>query len=279
MRQDDLDVVGAWTEVKLAILKEYSGAYSKILANQTSIKSYSYIDAFTGAGEHISKKSGETISGSPDIALYIQPPFPHYYFIDLDGKRAKSLKKKYEYREDVIVLMGDCNELLPKAVFPNCRYSNYHRALCLLDPYELNPHWSVVAEAGKMGSIEIFLNFMVMDANMNVLWRNPEKVDHKQAERMTAFWGDESWKQDCYNQVPGLFEPITEKATNKTIVEAYRNRLKDVAGFKYVPEPMPMRNSRGSVIYYLYFASPNATANNIVNDIFQKYRKLGGECG
>jgi hypothetical protein len=31
-----------------------------------------------------------------------------------------------------------------------------------------------------MKSIEIFLNFMVMDMNMNVLWKNPDAVAPEQ---------------------------------------------------------------------------------------------------
>jgi hypothetical protein len=36
--------------------------------------------------------------------------------------------------------------------------------------------WDVVHAAGQSRAIEIFLNFPVMDMNMNVLWGNPEKV-------------------------------------------------------------------------------------------------------
>ena len=50
-----------------------------------------------------------------------------------------------------------------------------------LDPYGLNPNWEVVETAGTMSSIEIFLNFMIMDANMNVLKRNPDSVAPDQA--------------------------------------------------------------------------------------------------
>ena len=39
------------------------------------------------------------------------------------------------------------------------------RALCLLDPYNINLKWEVIETAGKMGSVEVFLNFMIMDIN------------------------------------------------------------------------------------------------------------------
>ena len=64
MRKDDLDVVGTWTQVKLAILREYAAAYTAILSKQPSIKSYAYIDAFAGAGRHIAKETGDEIAGS-----------------------------------------------------------------------------------------------------------------------------------------------------------------------------------------------------------------------
>jgi len=45
-----------------------------------------------------------------------------------------------------------------------------------------------------------------------------------------------------------------------------------VAGFKFVPEPLPMINSTGAVVYYLFFASPNENGGRIVGEIFNKYR-------
>ena len=44
---------------------------------------------------------------------------------------------------------------------------------------------------------------------------------------------------------------------------------------EYVPDPMPMRNSRGVIVYYLFFASPNETGERIVRHIFKKYRNRG----
>lgn len=38
---------------------------------------------------------------------------------------------------------------------------------------------------------------------------------------------------------------------------------------------MPMRNSKGAVVYYLYFASPNKTGGKIVTDIFNTHRDKG----
>jgi hypothetical protein len=58
-------------------------------------------------------------------------------------------------------------------------------------------------------------------------------------------------------------------------VQAFRKRLKEVAGFKYVPDPIPMKNKSGATIYYLFFASQKPVAAGIVTSIFNKYRNRG----
>ncbi len=270
-----LDEVGYWSEVKLDIVREYAKAYSTVLNKQPSIQSYLYIDGFAGAGVHISKATGQYIPGSPLNALNVQPPFREFHFIDLDGGRANLLRSFAGSRADVHVYEGNCNRILLESVFPRCQYRDYRRALCLLDPYGLHLDWKVIHTAGQMRSVEIFLNFPVMDMNMNVLWRNPEKVQASQAARMDAFWGDNSWRSAAYTKSEGLFGEIQEKAENLDVAMAFCERIKETAGFKFVPEPLPMRNTTGAIVYYLIFASPNKTGDKIVTDIFRKYREKG----
>src|SRR5438093_13159616 len=119
-----------------------------------------------------------------------------------------------------------------------------------------------------MRSIEIFLNFPVADMNRNVLWHNPAAVDPEHAARMNEFWGDDSWKKVAYvpSKQTKLFdsdEPDLLKTENETIAEAFRQRLQKVAGFTYVPPPIPMRNRNNATVYYLFFASRNAVAGTI----------------
>ncbi len=270
-----LDEIGYWSELKLEIIKKYAFAYSTILARQNFVKGCIYIDAFAGAGTHRSKATGQNVAGSPVNALAIQPPFSELHFIDMDGTRTAELRRIAADDVRVTVHDGDCNDVLLQSVFPRCRYKDYRRALCLLDPYKLNVNWEVLKTAGEMQSVEVFYNFMIMDANMNVFMKDPSKVMPEQAARMDAVWGDASWRSAAYRKEPGLFGEMEEKETNEVIAEAFRTRLRDVAGFAFVPPPIPMRNDNGAVIYYLYFASPNETGANIVRQIFDRYRTRG----
>lgn len=275
-REMPFDQIGYWSEVKLDIIKEYATAYSTILSAQKKPSLYHvYIDAFAGAGLHVSKASGEFVPGSPLNALLVKPPFREYHFIDLDEQKVTALEALAKERRDVRIYHGDCNRVLLDKVLPQARWEDYRRALCILDPYGLHLDWKVIAEAGRMRSVDIFLNFPVADINRNVLWRDRKGVSVEQTRRMNRFWGNDSWKQVAYkssSQTELWGSPAEEKVPNEAVAEAFRKRLREGAGFSNVPKPIAMRNTQNAVVYYLYCASHKPVAENIVQDIFMKYR-------
>ena len=273
------DEIGIWSEVKLAIIREYASAYSTIMEayRRERIRSlrWIYIDAYAGPGYHLSRTSGEMVEGSPLIALSTNPPFHEYHFIDTEQQRARQLRELAGERPDVFVYSEDCNQVLLREVFPRARYGDYRRALCLLDPYNIDLTWQVIEAAGKARSVEVFVNLMIMDINRNAMRRNPDESIQSKMDQLTKLWGDESWKEAGYATDRDLFgEP--EKVSNEEFAEAFRQRLKKKAGFKYVPSPMPMKTRSNSTIYYLYFASQKPAAERIVSDIFDKYRRKQG---
>jgi three-Cys-motif partner protein len=233
-----------------------------------------YIDAFAGAGMHLTKLTKNFVPGSPLNALWVQPPFREYHLIDIVPEKVESLRTLIQPRKDVSIYQGDCNRILLDSVFPRVQWKDFRRGLCVLDPYGLDLDWSVILAAGHMKTLDVFLNFPVADINRNVLWRNPEAVEGPQKARLNTYWGDDSWRRIGYRTDTTLFgEP--EKQSNEVVAEAFRERLKKVAGFARVPKPLPMRNTKGAVVYYLFFASQKNTAEHIVLDVFKKYEKSG----
>lgn len=266
-----LDEIGDWSELKLEILTKYASAYTTILHSKRLHPIY--IDGFAGAGEHISRHTGELVPGSPLNAVAIKPAFEKIHLVDLEPERIENLERLAAGDRRVKLYTGDANAVLLEQVFPSIKYEAYERALCVLDPYGLNLNWSVIAAAGKSGIIEIFLNFPVMDMNRNVLWRSGD-ARAENVTRMNAFWGDESWRKVAYSTEGHLFkEP--EKQSNEAVVAGFQQRLKKVAGFEYVPDPAPMRNSVGAVVYYLFFAAQKPQASDIITNILSRYRKEG----
>jgi three-Cys-motif partner protein len=268
------DEVGYWSELKLEIVEQYGAAYTTAFRNSPNLKKY-YIDGFSGAGVHRSKRTKQEIEGSPARALKVSPPFDGFYFIDMDADKTAHLKTLCAGRQDVHIHTGDANTYLACELLPTIQYKKFNRALCLLDPYGLHLNWEVMLRAGQSQAIDMFLNFPVMDMNRNAIWRSPDKGPQDGLERMTRFWGDESWKQVAYSESSqhNLFSaPDLVKQGNDAIAAAFRKRLRESAGFSFVPEPLPMRNSNNAVVYYLFLASQKPVASKIIDHIFKKYR-------
>jgi three-Cys-motif partner protein len=267
-REQSIDAIGKWSEDKLRILRKYLAPYSRIM-NRHRFK-YAYIDAFAGSGLHVTKNEKRIVPGSPLEAMMVEPPFDEYYFIEMDKKKSAMLEKQVKDKGNVHIFSGDCNEILIKDVFPQVRYEDYRRAICFLDPYNIGLDWEVLLNAGKMRSIEIILNFSIMDINRNLKRKKPREED---IDRMNRFWGDETWRDYLFQTEPGLFGDIFERIPGNTpITRAFQERLKIKAGFKYVPEPIAMCNTKGAVVYFLFFASQNQAGNKIITDIFKSYQ-------
>lgn len=269
----EFDEIGVWSELKLEIVEKYGSAYTTAFTNSTNLKKF-YIDAFSGAGVHISKKDKTPVEGSPARVLRVTPPFDGYYFIDLNSDKTDYLRSLIGERSNVHIHTGDSNRYLTMELLPTIQFKDYRRALCLLDPYGLHLEWEVMLQAGQSKAVDMFLNFPVMDMNRNAIWKNPEKVPSDGVERMTKFWGDASWKQVAYADSPqgNFFGQEKIKQGNDAIVAAFKDRLKSVAGFDYVADPLPMKNGKGAVVYYLFLASQKSVAAKIITDIFSKYR-------
>jgi len=278
MTEIAFDEVGYWSEVKQDIVQLYSEEYTKILRAQGNLR-FAYIEGFSSSGIQVRKGSGELSFGSAIRAVKIEPPFDEYHFVDIDRAKLSTLERlvnETRLRRTSRYYPDDCNRVLLTDIFPQVRYEEYRRALCLLDPYGLDLDWAVIAKAGELGTIDLFLNFPVMDANRNALWRNPKRVAPSQAARLTRFWGDETWRDVAYQKQKNLFgEQEAIKTDNETVANAFRERLRNVAKFALVPRPVPMRNDQGATIYYLFFASQKESANRIASFLFEKYRARG----
>jgi len=98
------DEIGRWSELKLEIVEKYGVAYTTAFARRgRSLRKY-YVDAFSGAGVHLSKETGHQIEGSPARALKVRPPFDHFYFIDMNPEKTAYLKLHYYPETDSLYI-------------------------------------------------------------------------------------------------------------------------------------------------------------------------------
>ncbi|MFC1553436.1 three-Cys-motif partner protein TcmP [candidate division KSB1 bacterium] len=159
------------------------------------------MDGFAGAGIHISKETGEYIKGSPLIAMDTEIPFIGYYLVENDTGKCNFLKKLIGEKNNVYLINDDCNVILESNIFPNIKYNQFRRSLCLLDPYGLELEWEVIQKAAEMSTIETLINFPIMSINRNCVRKDFNKVTDKNKEKMTNFWGDDSWIESLYPEI------------------------------------------------------------------------------
>jgi len=259
-----IDEIGPWSERKHGIIQDYAEIATRIMSKaQKKIPrfKYDYIDGFAGTGLGRRKQSNEIVKGSALNSLDVDPAFDSYTFIELDPKKSAMLRSFVIGKDNVEVITGDTNVILPRDVCTRYRFENYRRALCLLDEYtHKHLDWSTIKAIGATRAIDLLLHFPTMPMNRGALRRDGE-VSDEESVYMTRFWGDDSWRSAAYVQRDGLLENLgPEKATDAEFAQAFCERLKKVAGFMGTSKPIPMHNRKGATLYYLIFALPHQTA-------------------
>jgi three-Cys-motif partner protein len=278
-----IDKVGPWTEVKIEIVREYAAVFQKIVKGKAYSFRGIYMDGFSGAGIVESEsRGGVTIESTPGRIVKIEPPFDEYHFIELEPTKMKLLRSLVGDAPNVTLHAGDSNKILLETILPTMTYQSFRKGLLFLDPYGMHLDWAVVEAAGESQCVDLLLNFPIMDMNRRVLRTHPSDSGGADVERMTRFFGDKgSWWNAVYEQAPGLFGPMPSKKKpgNEPVVEAYRTRLKEVAGFKYVSAPLAMTNDNNAVVYYLIGASRVEAGVKLFNSVFRKWRERGVRIG
>lgn len=275
---DIFDRVGDWTILKHDIVQYYAETYSNIMTrSRGSIPNFThyYIDGYASAGLSVDKTTQQFVLGSPMRALDVTPPFDRYFFVEKNRAKYTVLRGLCSSYSNVETYCGDANVVLPNTVFPNVRFAKYERAFCLLDPYnETHLCWETVVAAARTSAIDVLIHFPIYSMNINVL----HSAGPKQKERLNAYWGDGSWEPIVYEEDPqtSLFGGgRMVKAGNEKIVSAYRDRLLTVAGFKATSAAIPMRNSKGNIVYYLIFATCNErTGATAIRQVANHFIKL-----
>jgi three-Cys-motif partner protein len=148
---DLLDQLGDWSQIKHEILDKYGRAYTTIVTQQPIIKKVLYLDAYAGSGFGVDRETGAQLQGSATRALAVVPPFHELQFVEQDPSKATILERTVARDARATVHRGDGVTILTKTLLPRCRWEDYHRALCLLDPYDLPVPFTLIQQIGHMG--------------------------------------------------------------------------------------------------------------------------------
>lgn len=89
------------------------------------------------------------------------------------------------------------------------RFSERFRGVVFLHPFGMHGPWSTIAELGRTGAIEVFINFPDGMAIQRLLKRSGE-FSSKERVRFDDCFGNDEWYNMRYKLDSGLFgEPVT----------------------------------------------------------------------
>ena len=268
---------GAWTQQKLQVLQKYLRAYTTIFKKNKYAKFYriSYVDAFAGTGvirrpklggiarliPGVSEREEEFRKGSARRALEIQPAFDKYLFIE------KSVAKCAELRALADQFVGKhveiVNEDANSALLKWCKRldSTRERAVVFLDPFGTSVEWKAIAALGMTRAVDLWILFPYFAIN-RMLVRN-RKPRGSWASRLTKVFGTADWEKVFYSSrsFQSLLDPTQQieysykSVDHREIIDFFVGRLKQE--FVAVSDPRPLHNSKGPLLFMLFFAAGN----------------------
>ncbi|WP_020558847.1 three-Cys-motif partner protein TcmP [Thiofilum flexile] len=298
---------GAWTEIKLAILRDYLSFYTKALQYQPTRENpfqLMYIDAFAGTGEREQiiqeaaplfneEKEVDILDGSARIALATQPAFASYHFIEKKKKHYERLQEivqseEYKHLKDRIKLYhADANNQLSSIIHTYLmgRASYLTRAVLFLDPYGLGVEWSTLQQINATEKTDLWFLF-----SLSGLYRNTsiefDNIENYKKQRINTIFGTDEWQRIFYSneytdKQGDLFGGFSNKTTRTASIKELENyvhqRLSSL--FHYVAQPVPLPVT-GVQQFSLFLCVSNkgqkATdlAKRVANDIIRNHLRM-----
>ncbi len=265
---------GAWTEIKLDILRKYLDFYTKALSKQGF--ELLYIDAFAGTGSRTEiipsapilnqEKEKVSLDGSARIALNIEKQFDRYLFIETNSKRIKELEKiRAEFRNTYIrIENADANNVIADLASKSIWDCNKFRGVIFIDPYGMEVSWETLKAIKTTESFDIWYLFPISGVCRQAA-RDYSKMEEYKKKALDKLFGTRDWEKAFYQKVSqqGLWEDkenTVRTVTIKQMEEWVSNRLKSIFSFVSKPVVLP---PKGAQLYSLYFCVTNSSPKAI----------------
>lgn len=280
---------GPWTEKKLDAFSKYVQAYLTIMRQNTLWKTI-YFDGFAGSGsiekeikselykqlkiteeeERIYKGAAERVLSLPDDLS-----FNYYYFIDKKESSLHKLKANLEKNvnltdKTIEYKAGDANKWIDDLA--KALKTKKYASLVLLDPFGMQIDWTAIEKLRDTRS-DVWILVPTGVIVNRLLERNAEL---KYIDKLQSFFGMSEeeirlafYKQHTTTTLFGDEERVSKVAKPiEKIAKLYATRMKTI--WKYVTEePLRLNNKNGVPIFHFVFATNNAAAYKIANEIIK----------
>jgi three-Cys-motif partner protein len=274
---------GKWTAEKIKVFMKYLHAYMQILKKYPEWPLV-YFDGFAGSGEIQTKEDEiDLLEGVATQVLSLTEPrgFDMFYFVEKDEKKAVSLQKmideKFPAVNNIYVACDDCNKkLLGLAGFLKRPENSNYRGVVFIDPFGMQVKWESL-QALKGLHLDLWILVPTGSAINRMIGRK-EKSPENWFKSLGDFFGVPpiEIEKRFYRPNPqmNLFSETDEKKIDRASEEAaalYKERLNTI--FKFVSEPLVMKNRNNAIMFHFFMASNVEVAMKIANDIVKITKK------
>lgn len=259
------------TEAKHRILRAYLAAWFPILS-LGGFERVIYIDGFAGPGRYTGGQEGSPILALKALGSHtarLKSAF-EFHFVERDVGTADSLNSNIASlqseghipasAEIYVHASQTFEEAYGTAIRPRLLTFPNAPAFALTDPFG----WTgipmlIIAELARRRSTEILVNFMFEEIN--------RFLSHEaQPANFDALFGCEEWRDAL---------PLSGAERRRYLHNLYRDQLHIAAGARYV-RSFEMRNERGLVDYFLFFATNNLRGLEKMKEAMWRVDPTGG---
>ena len=233
---------GPWSRDKLHFVSYFASLFNGGMKNRWAVRAY--VDLFSGPGICVDRNSGEEFQGSPLQALGCRTPFTHYFFNDGDAGYIEALRRRQErlFPEAVAKYYKlDCN-----AAASRIGNDLPERALTLafIDPWSYEITFDAIASLVTSRATDLIVTF-----HSTAIKRNANRA----IAAVDKFLDDPTWRERYWSAQGDPSNPRTF-----VLIDTFIGRLKTRLGYRHFGEPEVIRNTNGSPIFYVLFASRNS---------------------
>ena len=236
-------VVGNWANDKIALLTEYIKISSAVRRKYIARSEATYIDLFCGPGQSVDRDNGLLIPGSPvaawNAALDSGVPFSRVFIADAVAQHVASAAARLrELGAPVTPTVGPALVTVDD-VYRDLIHYGLHFAL--LDPFNLvDLPFSVIRKLARLNHIDLMIHLSTGDLQRNFSTYSAE--EHATLDSFAPGW----------RQIVDL--NVTPFAQRLAIVEHWFSLVHGL-GLPHAPQMHRARNSKGTTMYWLVFAS------------------------
>ena len=252
---------GKWTQEKLQILERYLDAYTTALKSKPF--KLVYIDAFAGTGQIDLQQDRDADGfrrGSTVRAIQIcDKPFDELIFIEKDPARCVDLEKLRNANPNrrIEVQNSEANAFLRDLR----RDWGAWRGVLFLDPFATEVEWSTIRAIASFHALDTWI-LCPISAVVRMLpkSRRPDDISPTWATRLTAVFGDESWRE-LYRprRQLGLFGNSGSERDSGVdgLLNIYKYNLERLFGDRFLSKSRRLTNSNGSPLFEFMFCVGN----------------------